>query len=90
MRKTAELMKKRSRAYFVFSFRRKDDFMKALKINGLQLNKERSVVSYRGQKPNLFLSECDFHSGKNRILSPLVLYDDDGSYSQEAESIFEG
>jgi len=90
MRKTAELLKKRGRAYFVFSFRRKDDFIKAIRKNGLKINKERHVLPYQGQKPSLFLTECDFRADKNKILNPLILYDSDGHYSEEAERIFAG
>jgi len=90
MRKTAQLLKQKGRAYFVFSFRRRDDFIKALNLNGLQLKRERKVMPYKGQKPNLFLSECGFNPGKVKILHPLVLYDSEGHYSKEAEQIFAG
>lgn len=90
MRKTAKLLKQEGRAYFVFSFRRRDDFFKALKKNGLNIKKERYVVPYKGQKPNLFLSECDFNSVRKRVIRPLILYEMDGHYSREAEQIFAG
>jgi len=90
MEKTAELLKPKGRAYFVFSFRRRDDFIKALTKNGLQIKKERHVVPYEGQKPNIFLSECVLYSSKKRMVHPLILYDINGRYSEEAEQIFSG
>jgi len=90
MKMTAELLKPNGRAYFVFSFRRRDDFIKALAKNGLQIKKERHVVPYEGQKPNVFLSECVLYSGKKRMIRPLILYDIKGRYSEEAEQIFSG
>ncbi|MFW6139856.1 MAG: tRNA1(Val) (adenine(37)-N6)-methyltransferase [Acidobacteriota bacterium] len=90
MRKTARLLKKEGRAYFIFSFRRRDDFVKALNRNGLHLRKERHVIPYEGQQPNFFLSKCDFNSGRGRLIRPLILYDRRGHYSEEAEQIFSG
>lgn len=89
MEKTAELLKPRGRAYFIFSFRRRDDFLKALGKK-LRLKKERHIIPYKGQRPNMFLSECDFNSDKSTLLAPLILYNEDGNYSQEAEAIFDG
>jgi tRNA1Val (adenine37-N6)-methyltransferase len=90
LRKTSELLKKRGRAYFVFSFRRRDDFVKALTKNGLHIKKERYVLPYKAQEPNLFLSECGFNPGRERVIRPLILYDREGHYSEEAEQIFSG
>jgi len=90
MRKTSELLKLKGRAYFIFSFKRRDDFIKALNKNDLQIKKERHVVPYKGQEPNLFLSECGFNSGRVRQLRPLILYNRDGHYSKEAKQIFAG
>ncbi|MBD3413034.1 MAG: methyltransferase [Candidatus Aminicenantes bacterium] len=90
MKKTAELLRDTGQAYFIFSFRRRADFIKALNTNRLQLNKERHIVPYKGLKPNLFLSKCGFKSDTTNLLPPLVLYNDDGRYSQEAERIFSG
>jgi len=90
MSKTSELLKPKGRAYFIFSFKRRKDFVKALDKNDLQVKKERFVYSYKGQEPNLFLSECDFVSNQATQLSPLILYKRDGHYSEEAEQIFAG
>ncbi len=90
MYKTAELLHEKGRAYFVFSFRRRDDFIEAVHKNRLKIKKERHILPYEGEKPSLFLSECDFRSEKTSTMKPLVLYNKDGCYSEEAEQIFSG
>ncbi len=90
MNKTAELLHEDGRAYFVFSFRRRDDFIAAVHKNGFKIKKERHILPYKGEEPNLFLSECDFMSEKKSYLKPLILYNMDGRYSEEAEKIFSG
>ncbi len=90
MRKTAELLHENGRAYFVFSFRRRDDFIEAVNKNGLKIKKERHILSYAGETPRLFLSECDFKSKKKSYMMPLILYNRDGRYSDEAEQFFSG
>jgi len=65
MRKTAELLHEKGRAYFVFSFRRRDDFIESVHRNGLKIKRERHILPYKGEEPNLFLSECDFRTEKN-------------------------
>lgn len=90
MRKTAELLHEKGRAYFVFSFRRRDDFIEAVHRNGLKIKKERHILPYKGEESNLFLSECDFRTEKTSYMKPLILYNTDGRYSKEAEQIFSG
>ena len=90
MRKTAELLHENGRAYFVFSYRRRDVFMDAVEKSGLKIKKERHVQPYKGKEPNLFLSECDFMSEKKSFMRPLILYNRDGRYSEEAEKFFSG
>ena len=57
MRMTAEWLKPRGRACFVFSERRREDFLAAAGASGLRVRRWRSVRPRRGEPPNLFLAE---------------------------------
>jgi tRNA1Val (adenine37-N6)-methyltransferase len=90
MRKTGELLKKKGRAYFIFGAERKEDFMQAVRMNGLKVRLIRYVCPRQSSPPNLFLTECDFISQQERVLSPFIIYDEEGNYTSEAEEIFRG
>jgi tRNA1Val (adenine37-N6)-methyltransferase len=90
MRKTGELLKKEGRAYFIFRAKRKEDFMQAVRMNGLKVRSIRYVRPRQSSPPNFFLTECDFTSHQERVLSPFILYDEEGNYTGEAEEIFRG
>jgi len=104
MSKTAELLKKRGRAYFIFSASREEDFRAAVRSNNLRIRTWRYVLNYQqGQailllaefnyqqgQAILLLAECNFRAKKEIILPPLILYDKKGNYTQEAEEIFSG
>jgi len=90
MRKTGELLKEKGRAYFIFPAKRKADFMQAVRINGLGVKSIRFVYPRLNVSPNLFLTECDFSSAKERILPCFILYEEEGNYTPEAEEIFRG
>jgi tRNA1Val (adenine37-N6)-methyltransferase len=90
MRKTGELLKKEGRAYFIFRAKRKEDFMRAVEMNGLKVRSIRFVHPRQSSPPNFFLTECDFTSEKERVLPPFILHDEDGNYTGEAEEIFRG
>lgn len=90
MLKTAELLKKKGRAYFVFPEKRRKDFMEAVDNHGLKVNTVRLVFPRPGTEPNLFLSEISFQFRPLIFLPPLVLYDEAGKSSSEAEKIFAG
>jgi tRNA1(Val) A37 N6-methylase TrmN6 len=90
MRKTGELLKKEGRAYFIYSARRKEDFMAAAEQNGFKVKRLRSVLPRSGSVANFMLAECRFSSPEVEILPPLVLYDEKGKYTEEVEKIFSG
>ncbi|MFQ6107933.1 MAG: tRNA1(Val) (adenine(37)-N6)-methyltransferase [Candidatus Aminicenantales bacterium] len=90
MAKTAELLKEKGRAYFIFPARREEDFRLALQRNHLKMKTIRFVFPRRNTPPNFFLSECDFKSRKDTLLAPLVLFDKAGEYTSEAKEIFQG
>lgn len=90
MRKTGELLKKKGRAYFIFRAERKEDFMQAARMSGLKVRLIRYVCPRPSGPPNLFLTECDFTSQQERVLSPFILYDEEDNYTSEAEEIFRG
>ncbi|MFQ6037486.1 MAG: tRNA1(Val) (adenine(37)-N6)-methyltransferase, partial [Candidatus Aminicenantales bacterium] len=90
MKKTAELLKKDGRAYFIFTARREDEFVRAGDASGLFLHRKRDVLPREGRPPNFFLSQCGFLQKATENLPPLVLFDAPGRYSQEAKEIFAG
>lgn len=90
MGKTGELLKSEGRAYFVFLAKRKEDLFEAAEKNGLWTKSIRFVYPRQDSLPNLVLSEFDFSSKKEAVLSPFILYDERGNYTPEAEEIFRG
>jgi tRNA1Val (adenine37-N6)-methyltransferase len=90
MQKTAEVLRKEGRAYFIYAAQRKVEFMLAAERNGMKIKTVRFVVPRRGTPPNFLLAELDFVSSSERILPPLVLYGQKGEYTSEALEIFAG
>lgn len=90
MAKTAELMKKEGRAYFIYPVKREEDFKQALDAHLLRMKAIQFVFPRRKKSPNFFLAECDFASEKTVLHPPLILFDDQGHYTSEAEEIFSG
>ena len=90
MHKTSELLKRKGRAIFVFPQRRKTNFLQAMQRYGMKIKAIRFVYPRSGRVPNLFLSECGFFSEKEVVLPPLILYDEAGNYTSEAQEIFTG
>jgi tRNA1Val (adenine37-N6)-methyltransferase len=92
MQKSAALLKRRGRAYFIFAARRRQEFSRAVADAGLRLQVMRLVHPRKGSQPNFLLSLCVFPSSDTepRILPPLFLYDETGKYTPEAQEIFAG
>lgn len=90
MQKTKELLKKEGRAYFIFPVKRSEDFSEAVEMNKLRIKAIRFILPRMEKNPNLFLTECDFVSQKECIMSPLVLFEKRGNYTSEAKEIFSG
>jgi tRNA1Val (adenine37-N6)-methyltransferase len=90
MRKTAELLKPEGRACFVYPHGRKTDFVSALHAQGFEIRRERDVRPRADRPPNLFLSEAAWGPQPAHVEPPLVLFLEDGEYTQEAREIFAG
>jgi tRNA1(Val) A37 N6-methylase TrmN6 len=96
MRKTAELLKKKGRAYFIFTAKRKAEFLRAVDEAGLHVLAVRMVYPRKGVQPNFLLSQCVHPISDSstdtelRRLPPLFLFDDSGDYTPEAKEIFTG
>lgn len=90
MAKTAELLKKEGRAYFIFPARREQDLRQAAERNDLRMKTARFVLPRRKSAPHFILYECGFGSHKENLLPPLVLFDERGDYTLEAKNIFAG
>jgi tRNA1(Val) A37 N6-methylase TrmN6 len=90
MQKTADLLKKNGRAYFVFTARRMTEFTKAVEQAGLRMHTMRLVYPRWGAQPNFLLAQCVFPPCRERLLMPLFLFSDTGEYTPEAREIFAG
>jgi tRNA1Val (adenine37-N6)-methyltransferase len=90
LEKTAELLKSKGKAYFIYIAKRKDDLFQAIEKNSLKINFIRFIYPRQDSSPNLLLAECDFSSGNKALMPPFILYDDGGNYTHEAEEIFRG
>ena len=90
MRRTRAFLKKEGRAFFVYSGKRKKDFLAAMDVHGLKLGILCSVLPRQGEEECLFLAECDFVSARPDVKKPVILFSPDGSYTPEAEAIFAG
>lgn len=90
MRKTAGLLKKEGRAYFIFPAKRKQDFMNAVDRHKLKIKTLCFVLPRRERAPHFFLAECNFTSKRKVILPSLIIYDERGNYTPEANEIFSG
>jgi len=90
MERTGELLAKKGRAYFIFQTKRKKEWLRAAERNGLRIEFIRFVHPRKESPPNLFLASCNFSSERKTILSPFILYDEEGNYTPEANEMFRG
>jgi tRNA1(Val) A37 N6-methylase TrmN6 len=100
---TACLMKKRGRACFIYPEKRRTEFLTAAIGFNLQPSKIRSVHPRSDTPSVLFLIELIHAEGKNEkvraskipnakrvALPPLILYKNNGTWSDESKRIFSG
>jgi len=90
MSKAAELLESQGRAYFVYPYRRQEEFGTALERAGLKLKKLQLVYPRPGQPPRFFLAECSFLMGRREDLPPIFLLDEKGRITPEAAKIYAG
>lgn len=90
MRKTFEFLKENGRACFIYPVKRQDDFFKAASEAGLRPAILRFVFPRRTTPANLLLAEFARRATEVRELPPLILYDERGDYTEEAEAVFRG
>ncbi|MFW6160223.1 MAG: tRNA1(Val) (adenine(37)-N6)-methyltransferase [Acidobacteriota bacterium] len=90
MRKTAELLKKEGRSYFIFPAGRKNDFFKAVEESGLKVGTIRYVYPAPAKPAGHFLTECRFQPGRSTALPSLYLRDEKGRATPEAEAVYSG
>lgn len=96
LEKTAAWLAPGGRASFVYPEKRRVDFLDAAGKSGLVVRRLRFVQPRAGEPANLFLIELG-HAGeqgaaseKLEVMSPLVLFGQDGKYTVAAERIFSG
>lgn len=99
MGKTEEILTERGRAFFVFPVKRMTEFEREAKKIGLVITRMRKVKPRKETPPNLFLAALEKKSRFPRSLDAgsvyeedpfLILYDEDGRWSVEAQEIFAG
>jgi tRNA1(Val) A37 N6-methylase TrmN6 len=90
MQKMTELLKEEGKAYFIFPAKRQKDLRRATEECGMMIHSLRLVYPHQDSKPNFVLVSCDFKAEKEICHLPLMLYDKEGKYSEEAEAIFSG
>lgn len=87
---TRNWLKETGRAYFIFPDSRRLEFEQELNRQGLKIKTSRTVFPRENEPPNFFLAECAFGLVNPVIMPPLILYNQDGKYTPEAEEIFAG
>lgn len=105
LKKTAEWLEPDGRACFIYTEKRRADFLVAAGESGLSLRRTRFVHPRAGEPANLFLAELGRLSktqaasaategtggeGGPEVMPPLILFGPDGGYTKEAEAIFSG
>ncbi|MFC2165343.1 tRNA1(Val) (adenine(37)-N6)-methyltransferase [Acidobacteriota bacterium] len=90
MQKMTKLLKEEGKAYFIFPAKRQEELWQAIAECGMRIRSFRLVYPHKNSEPNFVLVSCDFKTEKEMCHMPLVLYDREGKYSQEAEAIFSG
>ncbi|MCX6571674.1 MAG: methyltransferase [Candidatus Aminicenantes bacterium] len=105
LKKTAEWLEPDGRACFIYTEKRRADFLAAAGESGLSLRRTRFVHPRAGEPANLFLAELGRLSrtqaasaategtggeGGPEVMPPLILFGPDGKYTDEAEAIFSG
>ena len=96
LKKTAEWLEPDGRACFIYTEKRRADFLAAAGESGLSLRRTRFVHPRAGEPANLFLTELGLAAGTGteaaepEVMPPLVLFAPDGKYTDEAEAVFSG
>lgn len=105
LKKTAEWLEPDGRACFIYTEKRRADFLAAAGESGLSLRRTRFVHPRAGEPANLFLAELGRLSrtqaasaatkgtggeGGPEVMPPLILFGPDGKYTDEAEEVFSG
>jgi len=96
LKKTAEWLEPDGRACFIYTEKRRADFMAVAGENGLSVRRTRFVHPRAGEPANLFLTELGLAAGAGaastepEVMPPLVLFAPDGKYTDEAEAVFSG
>lgn len=90
MQQTARLLKRRGKAFFIFPARREGDLVEAIRTSGLRVMQKRNVCARRGENPNMILFAVDFFSSPPESLPDLVLYDENGEFTEKTRRIFSG
>jgi tRNA1Val (adenine37-N6)-methyltransferase len=96
LRKTAEWLAPNGRACFIYTEKRRADFLTAAGESGLSLRRTRFVHPRAGEPANLFLAELGLAAGAGaavagpEVMPRLILFGPDAKYTAEAEAVFSG
>ncbi|MBM7614744.1 tRNA1(Val) (adenine(37)-N6)-methyltransferase [Alkaliphilus hydrothermalis] len=86
----AKLLKDHGKLFMVHRPQRLVDIIIQCRKYKLEPKRLRFVHSTAGKKPNLLLLECrKFSQPELKIVDPLIIYKDNGQYTDEIQSIYE-
>lgn len=89
VRVSAELLISKGRFFIIHRPSRLADIMCAMRKYKIEPKRMRFVHSSRGKAPNLLLVEGMKDGGEElKLLPPLYVYNDDGTYSEEINKIY--
>ena len=90
MRASAALLDPEGRAFFVYPAVRESDFRRAAGESGLWIRTIRRIRPRPAGPAHLFLARLEFAEGPEVEIAALILRDESGADSPEAQKIYEG
>lgn len=92
VKKAAQLLKTKGRLYIVHRPERLDDLMETLLNYGFGIYRLKFVHPKKERRANIVLIEAIYRGGRQgiRVEPPLVVHEEDGSYTKEMNDLFYG
>ncbi|WP_124057801.1 tRNA1(Val) (adenine(37)-N6)-methyltransferase [Vaginisenegalia massiliensis] len=92
VKKASQILKDKGRLFFVHRPDRLDDLMACLEKHHFAVYRMQFVHPKAGARANVLLVEAIYRGGRNgvRVEPPLVVYQDDNTYTPELQAIYYG
>lgn len=92
VKKATQLLKTKGRLYIVHRPERLDDLIETLLKYGFGIYRLRFIHPKKDKRANILLIEAIYQGGRQgvRIEPPLVVHEEDGTYTQEMNELFYG